>query len=104
MSPEEMLQRAETLAQHWMSETLKGDIEIERLKAENGREVYALEAEIERLTAANGRDVDELYSEVVALEAEVKRITAANQAWLDKWEQLECEWCGTSNRMRDGDQ
>jgi len=41
--------------------------------------------------------------QVALLEAEIERVTAANQMWLDKWERLQCEWCGTSNVMKDGD-
>ena len=36
-------------------------------------------------------------------DTEIERVTAANQMWLDKWERLQCEWCGTSNVMKDGD-
>jgi len=29
-------------------------------------------------------------------------MTEANQMWSDKWERMQCEWCGTSNAMGDG--
>lgn len=32
--------------------------------------------------------------------AEIERLQAANTRWLQKWEALECEWCG-SNSLRE---
>ena len=26
---------------------------------------------------------------------EIERLRAANQEWCDKWDRLQCEWCGT---------
>ena len=37
--------------------------------------------------------------QVALLEAEIERVTAANQMWLDKWERLQCEWCGSKNTL-----
>ena len=37
--------------------------------------------------------------ELDAKDAQIARLRAANQEWLDKWERLNCEWCGTANSL-----
>ena len=39
--------------------------------------------------------------EISRLTARLEVMTKANQMWLDKWERMECEWCGTTNMIRE---
>ena len=37
--------------------------------------------------------------ELLAKDAQIARLKAANQMWVDKWERMQCEWCGTENSL-----
>lgn len=93
MSDDDIVQRLRMEA----DECLFAAPEQSRLASEAADEIERLRAEVRIAEAEQGAWARRFYDHeesLLAASDEIERLRKAMAKWLDKWERMECEWCG----------